>query len=246
LDSDSVVHVPGRNRLLDLLPEAELARLLPQMERVSCKLGDVVFERKEPIRIVDFPIGAVISLVIVMEDGAVVEAGTVGNEGMSGVPFVLRTQISLSRAFYQLPGESLRMSARTFQEEMGRRGAFYDIMHRHAQVYVTQVSQSAACNRVHPVEQRLCRWILMSQDRVGSDKLALTQEILAQMLGVRRASVSVVAGMLQKAGFISYTRGLITILDRAGLEASACECYGVVRAETARLLSRNGVARQMP
>lgn len=236
MDSVSFVHVAGRNRLLDLLPEAERARVLPQMERVSCKLGDVVFERKEPIRIVDFPLAGVISFVIVMEDGAVVEAGTIGNEGTSGIPFVLGTQMSLNRAFYQLPGESLRMSARTFQDEMERRGAFHDIMHRYAQAYVTQVSQSAACNRVHPVEQRLCRWILMSQDRVGSENLHLTQEIMAQMLGVRRASVSVVAAMLQKAGLISYTRGLITILDRAGLEASACECYGVVRAETARLL----------
>jgi len=233
----SIVHVPGRNRLLDLLPEADLARLLPAMERVSCKLGDLVFERNSPIRIIDFPLGAVVSIVVMMEDGETVEAGVVGNEGMTGAPLVLGTQQSLNRAFYQAPGESLRMSARTFQEEMNRKGRFHDIMHRYVQAFLAQVAQSAACNRLHPVEQRLCRWILMSHDRVGREELVLTQEVMAQMLGVRRASVSVVAAMLRKAGFISYTRGVISIRDRAGLEASACECYAAVRAETARLLS---------
>lgn len=237
MDSAAHVHVPGRNRLLDLLPEEDRSRLLPAMERGRHELSDGVFERRERIRVIDFPLSSVVSIVVMMADGAVVEAGTVGNEGMTGLPLVLGTQHSLSRAFYQVPGESLRMTARTFQEELDRRGAFHDVMHRYTQVFITQVAQSAACNRLHPVEQRLSRWILMSQDRVGSNKLALTQEILAQMLGVRRASVSVVAGMLQKAGFISYTRGIITILDRPGLMASACECYAVVREETARLLS---------
>lgn len=232
----SAVHVPGRNRLLGLLPDVDRERLLPAMERVTGKLGDLVFERNEPVAFVDFPLGAVISIVVMMEDGAVVEAGTVGNEGMCGLPLVLGAQRSPSRAFYQVPGEALRMSARAFKEELARGGAFRDIMERYAQCFLIQVSQSAGCNRVHPVEQRLSRWILMSHDRVGRDELLLTQEIMSQMLGVRRASVSVVAAMLQKAGFIRYSRGVVTVLDRAGLEASACECYGVVRAEEERLL----------
>jgi CRP-like cAMP-binding protein len=233
----SPVHVRGRNRLLDLLPQADRDRLLASMERVPAKFGDVVFERNEPITFVDFPLGAIISIVVIMEDGAIVEAGTVGNEGMSGLPLLLGAERSRSRAFYQAPGESMRMSARLFHEERERGGAFLEILKRYAQAFLTQVSQSAACNRLHPVEQRLCRWILMSHDRVGSDTLMLTQEIMSQMLGVRRASVSVVAGLLQKAGFIRYSRGVLTVVDRAGLEASACECYGVVRAETERLLS---------
>lgn len=230
------IHVRGRNRLLDLLPEADFARLLPVMERGTRKLGDAVFERNQPIAFVDFPLGAVISIVVMMEDGTTVEAGVVGNEGMSGLPLLLGAERSRSRAFYQAPGESLRMPARVFLEEIDRRGVLHDISKRYAQAFLTQVSQSAACNRVHPVEQRLCRWILMSHDRVGADTLMLTQDVMAQMLGVRRASVSVVAAMLRKAGFIRYTRGLLTIVDRPGLEASACECYGVVRAETERLL----------
>lgn len=231
------VHVPGRNRLLELLPEADRKRLLGTMERISPKYGDLVFERNEPVTHVDFPLGAVVSIVVIMEDGAMVEAGTVGNEGMSGLPLLLGAQRSPSRAFYQIPGESLRMPARVFQQEIAARGALYDLAQRYAQSFLVQVSQSAACNRVHPVERRLCRWILMSHDRVGSDRLLLTQEIMSQMLGVRRASVSVVAGTLQKAGFIRYSRGALTVLDRAGLEASACECYAVLRAETERLLS---------
>jgi len=233
----SPVHVPGRNRLLDLLPEAERNRLLPAMELVHGKAGDTVFERGAHITFVDFPLGAVVSIVVVMEDGASVEAGTVGNEGMCGLPLLLGTDRSSSRAFYQAPGEAMRMPARMFEQELEKGGAFLAIMRRYAQAFLTQVSQSAACNRLHPVEQRLCRWILMSHDRVGSDTLMLTHDIMAQMLGVRRPSVSVVAAILQKAGFIRYSRGVVRVVDRAGLEASACECYGVVRAETERLLA---------
>lgn len=230
------IHVRGRNRILDLLPQADLDRLLPTMEPGTRKLGDAVFERNQPITFVDFPLGAVISIVVMMEDGTTVEAGVVGNEGMSGIPLLLGAERSRSRAFYQAPGESTRMPAHVFLEEIERRGALFDISKRYAQAFLTQVSQSAACNRVHPVDQRLCRWILMSHDRVGSDTLMLTHDVMAQMLGVRRASVSIVAGMLRKAGFIRYTRGLLTVVDRPGLEASACECYAEVRAETERLL----------
>jgi CRP-like cAMP-binding protein len=232
----SKLHQRGRNRLLDLLPKDVTDRLLPEMERISTRLGDMVFERNQPVTHVDFPLGAIISIVVIMEDGAIVEAGTVGNEGMAGLPLLLGAQRSPTRAFYQVPGEALRLPARVFNEEVARGGAFMELMKRYAECFLIQVAQSAACNRVHPVEQRLCRWIVMTHDRVGTDTLLLTQEIMAQMLGVRRASVSVVAGKLQKAGLIRYSRGIMTIVDRAGLEGCACECYGVVRAEMERLL----------
>ena len=230
------IHVRGRNRLLELLPSDDRERLLAAMERVTTKLGEIVFERNEPISVVHFPLCAVVSVVVVMEDGAVAEAGTVGNEGVAGLPFFFGGQSSTNRAFYQVPGEALRMPARLFQEEVGRNRAFRDIVQRYAQAYLTQVSQAAACNRLHPVEQRLCRWILMSHDRVGADTLPLTQDMIAQMLGVRRASVSVVAGKLQKQGLIRYNRGVITLLDRPAMESCTCECYHVVRKEYERLL----------
>lgn len=233
----SAIHVTGRNRLLELLPEDERQRLLARMEHVTPALGDVVFERDEPIARVDFPLGGVVSLVVIMEDGATVEAGMTGNEGMAGLPVVLGAQSSPTRAFYQVPGEAMRMPATVFSEELQRSQPFRDALHRYAQAFLIQVAQATACNRLHPVDQRLSKWILMSQDRVGADKLLLTQEVLAQMLGVRRASVTVAAGMLQKAGFIRYSRGVITVLDREALESATCECYGVVRRELERLLA---------
>lgn len=205
-------------------------------ERISAKFGDIVFERNEPIAAVHFPLGAVISIVVVMQDGAIAEAGTVGNEGVAGLPLLFGTQRGPNRAFYQVPGEALRMPARAFTDELAKNGVFREVVQRYAHGFLSQVSQATACNRLHPVEQRLCRWILMSHDRVGADTLPLTQEMIAQMLGVRRASVSVVAGRLQKSGLIRYNRGVITVLNRKGLESCTCECYRVVRAELERLL----------
>lgn len=233
----SPVHTPARNRLLELLPGADRERLLPTLQHVHGTYGQTVFERNEPIYHVDFPLAAVISVVVIMGDGSIVETATVGNEGMVGLPLLLGTERSTVRAFYQVPGPSLRMRAELFRAEIARSGAFADIMRRYALAYLTQVSQTAACNRIHAVEERLCRWILMSQDRVGSDTLMLTQDIMSQMLGVRRASVSVVAARLQKGGLIRYSRGTLHVVDRAALEASACECYRAVRAETERLLA---------
>lgn len=232
----SSTHVRGRNRLLELLPEDDRERLLSGMECVTTKFGDVVFERNEPISMVHFPLCAVVSVVVVMEDGAVAEAGIVGNEGVAGLPVFFGGQSSPNRAFYQVPGEALRMPARLFLDEVNASRVFRDAVQLYAQSYLTQVSQAAACNRLHPVEQRLCRWILMSHDRVGADTLNLTQEMIAQMLGVRRASVSVVAGKLQKTGLIRYNRGVITVLDRAAMEQCTCECYHVARRELDRLL----------
>ena len=155
---------------------------------------------------------------------------------MAGVPLLLGADRTPNKAFYQVPGQSLRMSAAAFNKEIADRGPFESVMRLHAQGFLNQVSQSTACNRLHAVEQRLCRWILMSHDRIDSDTIRLTQDFLAEMLGVRRASVSVVAATLQNAGFIRYRRGIIDVLDRAGLEEGSCECYGVVRKEYERLL----------
>jgi CRP-like cAMP-binding protein len=230
------LHLPGQNHLLRLLPEQDRERALAAMQRIKTRHGQIVFERNAPITHVDFPLFGIISIVVEMEEGGIAEVGTVGNEGMAGVPLLLGADRTLNKAFYQVPGESMRMSAQAFREEIAPRGPFENIMRLHAQGFLNQVSQSTACNRLHAVEQRLCRWILMSHDRVGGKTVHLTQDFLAQMLGVRRASVSVVAATLQKAGFIRYRRGIIDVLDRAGLEEGTCECYDVVRKEYERLL----------
>lgn len=231
------LHVAGQNHLLQLLPAAERERLLITMKRIKTQHGDVVFECNQPINYVEFPLYGVISIVVEMQEGGIAEVGTVGSEGMAGVPLLLGTERTPNKAFYQVPGETMRMSAAIFHKEIAARGPFENIMRLHALCFLNQVSQSTACNRLHAVEQRLCRWILMCHDRVGGEQVHLTQNFLAQMLGVRRASVSVVAATVQKAGFIRYRRGIIDVLDRAGLEESSCECYVVVRQEYERLLS---------
>jgi CRP-like cAMP-binding protein len=230
------LHVAGQNRLLQLLPQSDRERVTRTLEPIQPQHGERVFAPDESITHVHFPLRGVISIVVAMEEGGVAEVGTVGNEGMAGVPLLLGAERTPNLAFYQVPGESLRMSRAAFEQEIAERGAFEKVMRLHAQGFLNQVCQSAACNRLHDVEQRLCRWILMSHDRVGSDTVRLTQDFLAEMLGVRRASVTVVARILQKAGFIRYRRGIIDVLDRAGLEESSCECYGVVRKEYERLL----------
>ncbi|HEX2829818.1 MAG TPA: Crp/Fnr family transcriptional regulator [Burkholderiales bacterium] len=230
------LHIPGENHLLSLLPEDDRRRVLDAMERVETRHGETLFRQHEPIAAVDFPLQGVLSVVVVMEDGGVAEVGTVGNEGMAGVPLAMGTEHSPAQAFYQVPGSAYRMPAQAFRAEIEKGGAFAALMRLYAQAFLSQVSQSAACNRLHSVQQRLCRWILMSHDRAGGDRIALTQEFLAQMLGVRRATVSVAAGELQKAGLIRYNRGVINVLDRERLEQSSCECYAVVRREFERLL----------
>jgi CRP-like cAMP-binding protein len=176
------------------------------------------------------------SLVILMRDGQAVEAGTVGNEGMVGLPVFLGAETSPHRAFSQIPGEALRMRAKDFMEELERDGPLRRRLGLYNQALMNQMAYSVACNRLHSVEERMCRWLLMCNDRVGADQFPLTQEFLAQMLGVRRPSVTVVAGVLQKAGLIAYARGRVVILDRPRLEAASCECYQVVREEFDRLL----------
>ena len=230
------IHVPGENRLLAALPRNEHDRLLAYLEKVPLPLRDILYEANGPISHVFFPLNGVVSLVIVVEGNIALEVGTIGNEGMVGTPIFLGSQRSPTRAISQVPGEALRMEVGVFQEEMRRGGPLYGLVQRYTQAMINQISQSTVCNHRHSVEKRMCRWLLMSHDRVGADEFPLTQEFLAQMLGVRRPTVTAAAAKLQKAGLITYHRGQITIVDRKGLEAASCECYRVVSEETDRLL----------
>ncbi len=230
------VHVPGVNRLLNALPRKDQDRLRPLLKQVSVGIRETVYEADEPIHYVYFPLVGVFSLVITMGDGGTIEVGTIGNEGFVGTPVFLGAEKSPTMAFCQVPGEALRMGADDFRGEVRRGGPLHDLMQRHTQAMMNQISQTVACNHLHSVQERMCRWLLMTHDRVEGDEFVLTQEFLAQMLGVRRPSVSVVAGLLQQAGLIRYHRGRMTILKREGLEEGACECYRVVKREYDRLL----------
>jgi CRP-like cAMP-binding protein len=230
------IHVPGENRLLTALPRAEYNRLRPHLEKVSLPLKDILYEANGPIPHVFFPLNGVVSLVLIMDSGFSLEVGTIGNEGIVGTPVFLGAESSPTRAISQVAGEALRLETKVFKEEMKRAGPLYGLVLRYTQAMINQISQSTVCNHRHSVQKRMCRWLLMSHDRVGTDQFHLTQEFLAQMLGVRRPTVTAVAGILQKAGLISYHRGTLTVLDRKGLEAASCECYAVVAKELDRLL----------
>ncbi len=230
------VHVLGENRLLAALPRKEYDRLRPHLEKVSLSLKEILYEPKGPIPHVYFPLDGVVSLVIIMDGGFSLEVGIIGNEGMVGTPVFLGCQSSLTRAISQVPGDALRMETTVFQEEMLRRGALYGLVQRSTQAMINQVSQSTVCNHRHSVKKRMCRWLLMTHDRVGTDEFPLTHEFLAQMLGVRRPTVTAAACSLQAAELIRYHRGRVTVLDREGMEAASCECYGVVAEELDRLL----------
>jgi CRP-like cAMP-binding protein len=229
------VHVAGQNRLLVALPRDEHDRLLPHLEKVSLPLRDILYDANGPIAHVFFPLHGVISLVI-MDGGFTLEVGIIGNEGLVGTPVFLGADRSPTRAIAQIPAEALRMDAKFFQKEMKRAGPMHGLVQRYTQTMINQISQSIVCNHRHSVEKRMCRWLLMSHDRVGADEFPLTHEFLAQMLGVCRPTVTAVAGSLQKTGLITYHRGTITVLDRKGLEAASCECYAVVANELDRLL----------
>jgi CRP-like cAMP-binding protein len=226
----------SQNRLLAALPPEVSARLLPHLETVALGLKDIVYAANEPIEHVYFPINGMISMVSLMEDGQAVEVGTIGNEGMVGLPVFLGAESTPGQAFSQVPGEALRMTAEAFTQEVLPQGPFRALLHRYTQALIVQIAQSSACNRLHTDEQRFARWLLMTHDRVGADQFLLTQEFLAEMLGVRRARVNAVAGSLRTGGLIRYSRGLMTILDRRGLEEAACACYGIIKAEYDRLL----------
>jgi len=226
---------PPGNRLLGALPQTELQWILPELEAVYLEARQVVIDVNKPIQHVYFPDDGVISIVSVMRDGSVVEVATVGNEGMIGLPLFLKTNRTLGQAFAQVPGAAFRMSADAFRQA-ATMSVFNDLLHRYTQALFAQVAQTAGCNRLHLAEERFARWILMTHDRVGSDEFQLTQEFLAQMLGVRRATVSEVAAQAQKEGLIRYRRGHMSVLDRAGLETKSCECYAIIQAEYDRLI----------
>jgi CRP-like cAMP-binding protein len=228
---------PGANRLLAALPKKEYRRLLPELEHVPLAFGDILYESGDAIIHVYFPDNGIISLLSKVESQKVLEVGIVGNEGVAGLPVVLGVSVSLNRGLVQSPGTAMRMKAAVLRREFMRDGALQRLLHRYLHSLLTQISQSAVCIRFHMVEARLARWLLMTHDRVESDEFRLTQEFLSNMLGVRREAVSKAAGALQKRGFVNYSRGHITILDRAGLEATACQCYRVIKDESDHVFS---------
>jgi CRP-like cAMP-binding protein len=202
---------------------------------VALNTKQVIYQPDKPIDYVYFPQMGVLSLLATMKDGAQVEVATVGHEGMVGVGVLLDALHVHLKVICQVPGASVRIKASAFRKEMQRSAALHRLMHRYTEALMIQFTQGVACNRLHTVEQRAARWLLMTRDRVESDTFPLTQEFLGQMLGVRRASVTVVAGLLQKAGLIQYARGVVRVMDRKGLEKQACECYEVIRSEVERL-----------
>ena len=223
------------NRILEALPTAERLRMAQQLTPVELPIKTVLFEPGQVIDAVYFPVDGVISLVTALEDGTIVEVATIGNEGIVGVPLLSGGSLAV-RAISQVPGRALRMPADVFLAELDRNGPLSKVVRRYLQALFGQISQAAACNRLHSNEERLSRWLLMSHDRVGVDEFSITHEFLGQMLGSRRATVTLSAGILQAAGLIRYHRGLVTVIDRPGLEAVSCECYGVIKDELDRVI----------
>jgi CRP-like cAMP-binding protein len=228
---------PRLNHLIGRLPEADLQRWLPQLEWVDMPLGHVMYESGRPMSHVYFPTTAIVSLLYVMEDGASAEIAVVGNEGLVGIALFMGGETTPSRAVVQSAGEGWRLRARTVKDEFEALGPVMHLLLRYTQALITQMAQTAVCNRHHSLDQQLCRWLLLSLDRLSGNELVMTQELIANMLGVRREGVTEAALKLQRRGLISYARGRITVLDRAGLENCTCECYAVVKREYDRLLA---------
>jgi CRP-like cAMP-binding protein len=233
----SVPHSPNQNYLLAALPEAEFARLAPHLELVPMRLGDMLYEPGGQLQHAYFPTTAIVSLHYVMESGATAESAGVGNEGVVGISLFMGGDTTPSSAVVQTAGHGYRLPGRLLKEEFKRAGLMQQLLLRYTQALSTQMFQTAACNRHHSVEQQLCRWLLLTLDRLPSNELVMTQELIASILGVRREGITEAAGNLQRAGYIRYRRGHIAVLERSGLEAGACECYAVVKKEMARLLA---------
>lgn len=229
-------HEPQQNRLLHVLPPAERQRLFPLLELVPMPLGKVLYESGDTPRYVYFPTDCIVSLLYVMEDGASAEIAVVGNEGLVGIALFMGGESTTNRAVVQSGGYAYQLEGHRLKAEFSRSDAVQHLLLRYTQALLTQMSQTAVCNRHHSVDQQLCRWLLMSLDRLHSNNLVMTQELIANMLGVRREGVTEAAGKLQAAGLIQYKRGRITVLDRPRLERAACECYAVVKKEFDRLL----------
>ena len=230
------IMTPKQNHLLAALPAEIFDRILPHLELVSMPLGEVLYESGGQLQYVYFPTTAIVSLHYLMESGASAEISGVGNEGVLGISLFMGGNTTPSLATVQTAGFGYRLKGRLMMEEFNLAGPMMRLMLRYTQALMTQISQTAVCNRHHSIEQQLCRWLLLTLDRLPSQELTITQELIAGMLGVRREGITEAAGNLQRAGLISYRRGHITVLDRPGLESRACECYNVVKKEFHRLL----------
>lgn len=231
------VHNPIGNRLLASLPDEDYKRICPHLVPVTFTVGEIVYESGVPMTHVYFPVTAIISRLYTTENGVTAQVGLVGNEGVAGIALFMGDDRTPNYAIAQTAGQALRLKAGALQDEFKRCGKFQDLLLRFTQTLIIQISQTAVCNRLHPVEQQLCRWLLLTHDRIDSDVLVMTHEMIANMLGTRREGVTVAAGHLQDAGLIDYHRGRIQILNRKGLEDAVCECYHVVKDEYARLFN---------
>jgi len=231
----SVEYAPQRNQLLAALSQQECDRIFPHLKLVPMPLGKVLYEPGDVLRHVYFPVDCIVSLLYVMEDGASAEISVVGNEGMIGIALFMGGETTPSRAIVQSSGHAFRLLGPLLKEEFHRSGEMQLLLLRYTQALITQMAQTAVCNRHHSVDQQLCRWLLLSLDRLEGDVLTMTQELIANMLGVRREGVTEAAGKLQKLKVIRYARGKITVLNRTKLESLCCECYAVVKRETDRL-----------
>jgi CRP-like cAMP-binding protein len=230
-------HSPSQNHLLAALPTAEFERLAPHLELVPMPLGEILYEPGGQLQHAYFPTTAIVSLHYVLESGASSEAAGVGNEGVVGISLFMGGGTTPSSAVVQTAGHGYRLASRLLMQEFNRTGLMQNLMLRYTQALITQITQTAVCNRHHSVEQQLCRWLLLTIDRIPSRELVMTQELVASMLGVRREGITTIAGNLQRDGIIRYRRGHIAVLDRSGLETRVCECYAVVKTELNRLLS---------
>src|SRR5687768_16269058 len=239
---DKTAHDPRDNHILDALPLSERERLFPHLKFVTMPLGMVLYESGAALRHIYFPTNSIVSLLYVMRDGASAEIAVVGNEGAVGVSLFMGGETTPSRAIVQSAGQAYRLTGKRLKDEFSRHGNLLHVLLRYTQSLLTQMAQTAVCNRHHTLDQQLCRWLLLSLDRLQSNQLDMTQELIANMLGVRREGVTDAAGKLQKLGIIEYSRGRITVLDRDHLEARVCECYGVVKKEYDRLLPAVTVA----
>jgi CRP-like cAMP-binding protein len=234
---------PHANRLLGLLPRRDYERLRPHLHPIALEYRQSLYRAHKPIEFVYFIETGVGSLVNTMANGDAAEVGTIGNEGMVGLPLLFGDDRAPTSVYVQVPGAGLRMKAALFRTELARSASMRTVMLRYAHAFFNQVAQSAACNHFHSLEQRCCRWLLMTHDRMQSDEFLLTQEFLAMMLGVRRTGVTAAAGALQRAGLIRYKRGNVTIIDRRGLIRRSCECYGVSKKEFDRLLGDRAIRK---
>jgi CRP-like cAMP-binding protein len=226
------------NHLLVALPADEYERIKPYLEPVSLLLGEVIYESGEQLEYIYFPTTAIISLLYIMENGSTAEIAMAGNDGLIGIALYMGGSTTPNRSVVQSAGNAFRLPSKALKFEFGLGGVFQNILLRYTQYLMTQISQTAVCNRLHSVDKQLCRWLLINHDLLQTNKLIMTHDLIANMLGVRREGVSIAAGHLQREGLIKYVRGTITILDRKGLESSSCECYEVVKEEYDRLLGK--------